>query len=124
MHCVSAPISPNFHVRVPILLAPSLDRLSHPHVYSFRCCYVFLTQPYSAASGLYKTKDEEAAGDMMRHTPLLATTLNDLVKGKMSASAFPVVGGWSVGKQDPAGSSLSCSPRHSYTSCVLSRVPH
>jgi hypothetical protein len=59
------------------------------------------THSLTAASGLFKTKDEEALGDMMRHTPLLATTLNDLVSGKLSASAFPTVGGRDAGENDP-----------------------
>jgi hypothetical protein len=37
----------------------------------------------------------------MRHTPLLATTLNDLVSGTLSASAFPTVGGRDAGEHDP-----------------------
>jgi len=72
---------------------PLCDALARLRAYGGTSCPARSSNVYKlAGSGLFKTEAEEETGDMMRHTPLLATTLNDLAKGKLATAAFPTVG--------------------------------
>jgi vacuolar protein sorting-associated protein 45 len=79
---------------------PLLEGLRRLQAYCGSSCGARTSNASKAAgSGLFKSSAEAAAGDMFRHTPLLATTINDLVRGKLNTTAFPAVG--SAGKQLP-----------------------
>eukprot|EP00041_Stephanoeca_diplocostata_P039352 m.1617823 g.1617823 ORF g.1617823 m.1617823 type:complete len:562 (+) comp25374_c0_seq7:161-1846(+) len=58
----------------------------------------------SAASGLYKPA-AELDSDLVRHTPLLCTTLDAMARGKLSVKDFPVYG-------DEEGRAAPPVPRH------------